>query len=163
MAIAGNFKPVEDSLGFTAQSGITGSFNATTGVLTLSGSATVAQYQAALRSVTYTNGAAAPDTSARTVTLVATDGTASSNTASRGIAVAAAPNQRPVVTTSAALAYTPEAARAGRRRPDRVDATASISPAPRSRSRQLRGDRRRPRFAPQNGITAASRDDRVLT
>ena len=35
-------------LGFTNQNGITGSYNAATGVLTLSGSATVAQYQAAL-------------------------------------------------------------------------------------------------------------------
>ena len=42
-------------LGFTNQNGITGSYNAATGVLTLTGSATLANYQAALRSVTYSN------------------------------------------------------------------------------------------------------------
>ena len=35
-------------LGFVNQNGITGSYNAATGVLTLTGTATVAQYQAAL-------------------------------------------------------------------------------------------------------------------
>ena len=38
--ITGNFVTGEDVLGFTTQNGITGSFNATTGVLTLTGSAT---------------------------------------------------------------------------------------------------------------------------
>ena len=47
-------------LGFTNQNGITGSFNAATGVLTLTGSATVANYQTALRSVTYANASDNP-------------------------------------------------------------------------------------------------------
>lgn len=42
-----------DVLGFVAANGITGSYNASTGVLTLTGTAGVADYQAALRSVTY--------------------------------------------------------------------------------------------------------------
>lgn len=42
-----------DVLSFTQQSGITGSYNAATGVLTLTGTATVAEYEAALESVTY--------------------------------------------------------------------------------------------------------------
>jgi autotransporter passenger strand-loop-strand repeat protein len=42
-----------DTLNFVNQNGITGAYNAATGVLTLSGTATVAQYQQALRSVTY--------------------------------------------------------------------------------------------------------------
>ncbi len=37
-----------DTLSFVGQNGITGSYNATTGVLTLSGTASVANYQAAL-------------------------------------------------------------------------------------------------------------------
>jgi FKBP-type peptidyl-prolyl cis-trans isomerase FkpA len=48
----------DDFLAFTNTSAITGQFNDTTGVLTLSGSATLAQYQAALRSVTYDNRSA---------------------------------------------------------------------------------------------------------
>ena len=49
----------EDVLAFTDTDGIAGSFDTTTGVLTLSGTATLAEYQAALRTVTYdnTNGA----------------------------------------------------------------------------------------------------------
>ena len=42
-----------DLLGYTNQNGITGSYDANSGVLTLSGTATVANYQAALRSVTF--------------------------------------------------------------------------------------------------------------
>lgn len=42
-----------DVLAFTNTSAITGVFNATTGTLTLSGSASLADYQAALRTVTY--------------------------------------------------------------------------------------------------------------
>lgn len=47
-----NFTPGE-VLGFTAQSGITGTFDPSTGILTLRGRATVAEYQAALRTVTF--------------------------------------------------------------------------------------------------------------
>ncbi|SFI17485.1 DUF5050 domain-containing protein, partial [Parapedobacter indicus] len=42
-----------DELYFTNQSGISGSYSGSSGVLTLSGTATVADYQAALRSVTF--------------------------------------------------------------------------------------------------------------
>src|SRR5260221_7739015 len=65
--ISANFVTGEDVLGFTTQNGITGSFNATTGVLALTGSATVANYQIALRSVTYANASTNPSTAARTV------------------------------------------------------------------------------------------------
>ncbi len=53
VAIGTNFTPAEDRLLFTAQNGITGSYSTSTGILTLSGSATPAQYQAALQSVQY--------------------------------------------------------------------------------------------------------------
>uniref|UniRef100_UPI0022A89669 DUF4347 domain-containing protein n=1 Tax=Microvirga roseola TaxID=2883126 RepID=UPI0022A89669 len=53
-----------DILSFTNASGIVGSFNAATGVLTLSGSATVTDYQAALRSVTYSTTSNNPATGA---------------------------------------------------------------------------------------------------
>jgi hypothetical protein len=42
-----------DTLNFTNQNGITGSYNSTTGVLTLSGTASAANYQTALDSITY--------------------------------------------------------------------------------------------------------------
>src|SRR4029434_2993503 len=63
VSITANFVSGEDVLGFTTQNGISGSFNATTGVLTLTGSATVANYQTALRSVTYANSSTNPSTS----------------------------------------------------------------------------------------------------
>ncbi len=55
VSIGTNFTPAEDRLLFTDQGGITGSYNASSGILTLSGSATPAQYQAALRTVQYQN------------------------------------------------------------------------------------------------------------
>jgi hypothetical protein len=49
-----NVFPLEDNLTFTAAHGIAGSYDASTGTLTLSGTATVAQYEEVLRSVAYT-------------------------------------------------------------------------------------------------------------
>jgi Ca2+-binding RTX toxin-like protein len=67
-----------DVLNFTNQNGISGSYNAGTGVLTLSGSVSQAAYQLAIRSITYQGAADAnlggTDT-ARTVSYVLTDGT----------------------------------------------------------------------------------------
>ena len=74
----GSFIAGEDGLLFTGQSGITGSFNPTTGILQLSGSATVAAYQTALRSVRYANSKAIPTGTPRSVTFQATDGAATS-------------------------------------------------------------------------------------
>src|SRR5260221_211495 len=106
VSITANFVTGEDVLGFTSQNGITGSFNATTGVLILTGSATVANYQAALRSVTYANASTNPSTLTRTVSVVANDGTANSNTATRAITVAAVNNPPVVAMTGSALAFT---------------------------------------------------------
>jgi Ca2+-binding RTX toxin-like protein len=67
----------EDLLSFTAPagSGISGSYNAANGTLTLLGNAPMALYQAALRSVSYTNSSASPNTSSRQVTFQIDDGT----------------------------------------------------------------------------------------
>jgi len=51
------------------------------GLLSLTGVATVAEYQAVLRTVTYDNLAANPDLAARSINAVANDGTLDSNTA----------------------------------------------------------------------------------
>jgi Ca2+-binding RTX toxin-like protein len=77
----------EDILTFTPRTGITGSYSA--GTLTLSGSATIAAYQAILRSVAYSNGSDRPDTAPRTVTFTVNDGGAinATTTASTTIAV----------------------------------------------------------------------------
>ena len=95
VSISANYVNGQDQLAFTNQNGITGSWDAAAGVLTLSGSATVAQYEAALRSVTYANASDAPSTAVRTVSFVVSDGVSSSNTASRNVAVSAV-NDAPV-------------------------------------------------------------------
>ncbi|HYD76783.1 DUF4347 domain-containing protein, partial [Ramlibacter sp.] len=94
--ISVGFTPGEDQLVFTNQSGITGSWNAATGVLTLSGVASVADYQAALRSITYSNTSEDPSTAPRTVTFEVTDGTDSSNVRT-GTVLVTAVNDAPVL------------------------------------------------------------------
>ena len=68
----------EEVLGFNAPagSGITGTYSAATGVLTLAGVATLGQYQAALRAVTYSYNSESPLTSPRTVSVRLDDGSA---------------------------------------------------------------------------------------
>jgi len=98
VTISSGLAASEDSLGFTSQNGITGSYISSTGVLTLTGTASLANYQAALRSVTYkdSNGAS-PTTGTRTISFQVNDGFASanlSNTVSRSVSVN--PNSPPV-------------------------------------------------------------------
>src|SRR5690606_7041336 len=68
-----------DLLNFTNQNGITGSYDAATGILTLTGTATAAQYQAALRSITFSSTSDNPATGAgnadRAIEFRVTDGT----------------------------------------------------------------------------------------
>ncbi len=69
VAITRNLDVTEDRLLFTNQNGITGSYNTANGVLTLTGTATVAQYETALRSVQYQNiDGANPSFTARMIT-----------------------------------------------------------------------------------------------
>jgi hypothetical protein len=82
-----------DTLHFTNQSGITGSYSA--GVLTLSGTTTIAQYQTALESVTFSTTSASVTT--RSLSIVVSDGTLSSNTAAESVKEAI---PAPVVTPS---------------------------------------------------------------
>ncbi len=82
----------EDQLLFTSQNGISSVYSTGTGILTLSGSATKAQYQTALRSVTYNNSnTTSPSTSNRIVSFQVNDGGSSnnlSNTVTRTISIA---------------------------------------------------------------------------
>ncbi|MCG8373731.1 MAG: DUF2341 domain-containing protein [Balneolales bacterium] len=85
--ITGNFDSTEDVLAFTNQLGITGSWNSTTGILTLTGTTTEENYQTALRSVTYENTDPAPVENTRTVSFTVNDGDDDSNTETRNIQV----------------------------------------------------------------------------
>ncbi|MFM8335040.1 MAG: glycine-rich domain-containing protein, partial [Opitutaceae bacterium] len=94
VSITGSFVQSEDALGFVSSANygnITGSYDATAGVLTLTSAqaqATVAQWQAALRSITYTNSSGAPNTASRTVSFVINDGEASGPSANVIIKIA---------------------------------------------------------------------------
>ena len=102
VSITANFQSGEDVLGFANQNGIVGAYNSGSGVLTLSGTATVAHYQAALRSVSYSNTSDTPNTANRTVRFVVNDGELDSLPATKTLSVTAA-NDPAVVTTSSGL------------------------------------------------------------
>lgn len=123
VTITTGFNSGQDALSFTPVGAITGSYNATTGVLTLSGSGTLAQYQTALASVQYNNTSDAPTTATRTIEFQVNDGQSLSNLStivSRTVTVAGT-NDAPVVTAGGTLAYTEgEAATA-------IDAAATVA------------------------------------
>ena len=83
----------QDVLAFTNQNGITGSWSAPT--MTLTGSATKANWQTALRSITYNNTSNGPSTGNRTINYVVNDGSSNSNTAAKSVSVTAV-NDAPV-------------------------------------------------------------------
>ncbi|MBK6973391.1 MAG: tandem-95 repeat protein [Sterolibacteriaceae bacterium] len=103
VTISANYVNGQDVLGFTDQLGITGNWNAGAGILTLTGTTTVANYQTALRSVSYANTSDDPSVLARTISVVVSDGGLPSSAATRDIAVSAV-NDPPVVFAPAAIA-----------------------------------------------------------
>lgn len=107
--ITSNYVDGEDVLSFTAQNDIGGSFDTSTGVMTLTGSATAAEYQAAISSIVFTNSNENPSTNARTVSITVNDGDADSNTQTRDIAVTSV-NDAPTFTSTAVTAATEDAA-----------------------------------------------------
>ena len=123
VSIKANFDAAGDVLGFTNQNGITGSYNAGTGVLTLTGNTSNANYQTALRSVTYQTTSEDPLGADRTISFQIEDGsaaTADSNIATSTVQVTTV-NDAPAVTAGATLAFT-EGAGAGV-----VDATVTVT------------------------------------
>ncbi len=81
--------------------GITASaYNPATGLITLSGSSSLANYQAAIRAITFSNTTDSLNTTARTINVVVNDGNAVSNTAVTTINVTAI-NDAPVNTLPA--------------------------------------------------------------
>ncbi|MFG1428203.1 Ig-like domain-containing protein [Roseixanthobacter glucoisosaccharinicivorans] len=101
-----NFSAGEDILAMTATSGIgniAGGFDPDTGMLTLTSagaSATLAEWQAALRTITFENTSDTPDLAERTFTLVVSDGTHESSALARHIEVLAV-NDAPVAENDA--------------------------------------------------------------
>ena len=91
------FMVAQDDLLFTNQSGISGSYNATSGVLTLSGTASVADYETALRSATYSNSSQNPNTGNRVLRFTVNDGL-NTDTATRTLTVTALDDPANVVT-----------------------------------------------------------------
>ena len=85
VTISGNFQ-TGDTLSFTNQNGIAGSYSSATGVLTLTGTATLAQYQAALDAVTFSTTSAS--TASRTISWQVNDGTLKSAAATSTVNVA---------------------------------------------------------------------------
>ena len=93
VSVGAGYTAGQDVLAFTSQNGITGSWSAPS--MTLTGSATKAQWQTALRSITYTNTSHAPNTGNRTINYVVNDGNFNSNTAAKTVSVTAV-NDAPV-------------------------------------------------------------------
>jgi hypothetical protein len=94
VSIVAGFHRGEDRLLFANDSAtmgnITGSYNASTGVLTLTsagGTATLAQWQAALASVAYTDTSLTASAGHRTIAFVVNDGTVDSAAATRSLTV----------------------------------------------------------------------------
>jgi hypothetical protein len=156
----------------TAQYGISGSYNSGTGVLTLTGSATVAQYQAALRAVTFANTTAEPTNNnaapTRTITWAVTDGNSDSLGAQTGsntsTLTVTAVNSAPVLTAGASFDYTEGGGATV------IDGTITLTDADDTQvsgatvtisSGYSAGDALG--FSPQNGISIASNANGVLT
>jgi hypothetical protein len=94
------FAPAEDALAFADQNGISGSYNASTGVLTLSGTASLANYETAIRSVTYENSSENPSDASRRLRFQVTDSSGASSVPSTRDIFVTPVNDAPVVTTT---------------------------------------------------------------
>ena len=88
MVLISNYQSGQDVLSFTNSNGVSGSWNPATGQLALTGPASPANYQAALRSITYTNTSSNPITSARSIRFMVNDAADNSNQVSRSISLA---------------------------------------------------------------------------
>ncbi|MEZ4944244.1 MAG: FG-GAP-like repeat-containing protein [Cyclobacteriaceae bacterium] len=106
-----SFQPGDEVLTFTPQAPVTGSFNTTTGVLTLQGNAPLATYQSILRTVAYEYTGADPGARkgsagkikalSRTIAFAVIDADKTiGQSASRTVNVASQPKNPPVITVS---------------------------------------------------------------
>ncbi|WP_425390708.1 tandem-95 repeat protein [Ekhidna sp.] len=103
--ISSGYESTEDALTFTNQLGLTGSYDAGTATMTITGDATVDDYNTALQSVAYSNSSEDPVESTRTLTFIINDGTEDSDPFLRDIIVSAE-NDAPVIAgTSGSTEY----------------------------------------------------------
>ena len=132
--IVSGFVAGQDVLAFAAgpaYGNIAGSYDDASGILTLTSAgatATLAEFQAALRSVTYTNGSDMPTTGNRHVQFAVNDGTVTGTSSSNKIVSVTATNDLPIVDlnggdagTSATLSYSEG------EQPKRIAPTATVS------------------------------------
>ncbi|OWT80568.1 MULTISPECIES: DUF4347 domain-containing protein [unclassified Achromobacter] len=132
--IGAGFHAGEDVLTFYndgTMGDITGSYDASTGTLTLTSqnhSATLAQWQAALRSVTYLDTAITPDTTTRSINFSVDDGTKTSAVYTRDLTVAAT-DQSPLISSSSTGSAAFVAADNAPSTPVAVDAGITLSDA----------------------------------
>ncbi|MCA9051256.1 MAG: hypothetical protein KDA89_21110, partial [Planctomycetaceae bacterium] len=102
--ISSGYVDGEDVLAFVNQNGIIGTWNSGSGTLTLSGTATVANYEAALRSVTYENLSDDPSTANRTISWSVNDGNDNRFVRTSSIQIISA-NDAPVLTNGSSIGY----------------------------------------------------------
>ena len=103
VTISSGYQSSEDVLAFSDANGITGSWDSGTGVLSLSGSATKANYELAFESITYQNtDTDDPENGDRTVTWVVNDGSSNSVGVTSTITVADV-NDPPLLTGDLAI------------------------------------------------------------
>jgi hypothetical protein len=105
VTISANLQANKDVLSFANTATIIGAYNGSTGVLTLTGTDTVANYQAALRNVKYSSTSQDPSTLTRTVSYQVNDGgpvANLSNTITSSVSVTAV-NDPPTATGYAGL------------------------------------------------------------
>ncbi len=106
ISISANYSNGADILSFANTGTITGTWHTSTGELTLSGVDTKANYQAALRTITYKNTSENPSALTRTISFKVYDGELYSNIPTRNISVVPV-NDPPVITGHKSLS-TPE-------------------------------------------------------
>ncbi|PLX34186.1 MAG: hypothetical protein C0605_14420, partial [Hyphomicrobiales bacterium] len=94
VSFGNGFLADQDRLLFTDQLGITGSYNQSTGVLTLTGTASLADYQTALRSVAYEDIKATPTSGRLDVNFTVNDGVTDSAVDTRTLQIDSSPTPR---------------------------------------------------------------------
>jgi uncharacterized delta-60 repeat protein len=102
---ASGYVPKRDTLTFATTGAIKGKFNVKTGTLTLTGAATPAEYQAALRSVKYSNNSPQPVDGFRTITIQLTDAAGTGDAATRLLQVIGVNTKAILTPSSVGLNY----------------------------------------------------------
>jgi hypothetical protein len=100
VSITGNLTSSEDALVYSTLYGVSGVYNSTNGVLTLTGMATVAQYQNIFRSIKYKNSNAASVVSNRTITFTLSSTVDATISASKVVRIVTTP---PTLATSSGV------------------------------------------------------------